>query len=269
MMIALKSFPCRLLRHRPSGFIHSVLRTSITSSPKQSTSIEKEDRICTVPNLLCASRIVASPFIGYLILQKEYSLALAAFGYAGFTDLADGWIARNFKGQASSLGSFLDPLADKILVTSLYFSLSYAGLIPSALTALIVSRDLLLIYAGLYIRYMAVIPPFTIQKYLDVRTPIAQIKPPLVSKVNTLVQLSLVGAALASPALGLSNPLALQGLMGLTAATTLASSVSYAFGRDTYAFTNRSYDHQAGKKLTAFLAFIGFNLAFCYLYPPL
>lgn len=71
----------------------------------------------------------------------------------------DGWIARNFKGQASMLGSFLDPLADKILVATLYLSLTYVGLIPVELTSLVVSRDVLLVYAGLYIRYMGVTPP--------------------------------------------------------------------------------------------------------------
>ncbi len=57
------------------------------------------------------------------------------------------------------LGSFLDPLADKILVATLYLSLTYVDLIPIALTSLVVSRDVLLVYAGLYIRYMGVTPP--------------------------------------------------------------------------------------------------------------
>ena len=71
----------------------------------------------------------------------------------------DGWIARKVPGQASKLGSFLDPLADKILVTTMYLSLTTASLIPAPLTALIISRDVLLVYAGLYIRYMSVKPP--------------------------------------------------------------------------------------------------------------
>ena len=71
----------------------------------------------------------------------------------------DGWIARKFPSQQSSLGSFLDPLSDKILMTTMYLTLTYVELIPTALTALVVSRDLLLIYAGLYVRYMGVTPP--------------------------------------------------------------------------------------------------------------
>ena len=57
------------------------------------------------------------------------------------------------------MGSFLDPLSDKILMTTMYLSLTYVDLIPSWLTSLVISRDLFLIYAGLYIRYMAVEPP--------------------------------------------------------------------------------------------------------------
>ena len=104
------------------------------------------------------------------------------------------------------MGSFLDPLADKILVTTLYLSLTSASLMPASLTALIVSRDVLLVYAGLYIRYMSVQPPvstsmilvmakispyfyvfqFSLKKYFDVRLPTAQVNPTFISKINTV-----------------------------------------------------------------------------------
>ena len=71
----------------------------------------------------------------------------------------DGWIARNVPGQMSKFGSFLDPLSDKVLMTTMYISLTYVDMIPSWLTSLVVSRDLFLIYAGLYVRYMSVEPP--------------------------------------------------------------------------------------------------------------
>ena len=137
------------------------------------------------------------------------------FAYAGATDLLDGYIARNFKNQASSLGSFLDPLSDKILVGNLgkylqitaprifcifrsgtlivdvillagwvFLALTYANLIPASLTGLIVSRDLFLVYAGLYIRYMSVVPPFTLQKYFDPTLPTATVQPTTISKAD-------------------------------------------------------------------------------------
>jgi cardiolipin synthase len=63
------------------------------------------------------------------------------------------------------LGSFLDPLADKILVSTLFLSLTYVQLIPIALTSLVVSRDIFLVYAGLYVRYMGVVPPVRIHSF--------------------------------------------------------------------------------------------------------
>jgi len=229
---------------------------------------EERENILTIPNLLCLSRIIASPYIAHLIINSgNYPWALAVFGYAGITDALDGWIARNVPGQKSSLGSFLDPLSDKVLMTTLYLSLTYVDLIPSWLTSLVVSRDLFLIYAGLYVRYMSVDPPVTLTRYLDFSIPTAQVNPTTISKVNTIVQLGLVGVALCAPVFDFAAHPAFLGLCGLTACTTFASAVSYAFFRDVYTFANRAYDHQLPKRLTAFILFILFNVAFVYWMP--
>jgi cardiolipin synthase len=150
-------------RHRWKRHLASPSAT-FTSSPSQGQKSDVDsdvgrEKIVTVPNLLCLSRIVLAPYLVHLVNAGHYEWAMGIFAYAGITDLLDGYIARNFKGQASSLGTFLDPLADKILVVSLYLSLTYVDLIPAALTSLVVSRDVLLVYAGLYIRYMSVVPP--------------------------------------------------------------------------------------------------------------
>jgi len=232
------------------------------------TSNEERENILTVPNLLCLSRIALSPYIAHLIIHDgNYPWALAVFGYAGITDALDGWIARNVPGQMSSLGSFLDPLSDKVLMTSLYLSLTYVDLIPSWLTSLVVSRDLFLVYAGLYVRYMSVQPPVTLKKYLDFSIPTAQVNPTTISKINTLVQLALVGVALCAPVFDFAHHPAFMALCGVTACTTFASAVSYAFFRDVYTFKNRAYEHHFGKKLTAFVLFILFNVAFVYNMP--
>lgn len=130
-------------------------RSSSTQDGVNSNPVEKKDRIVTIPNLLCVSRIVAAPYIAYCIASADYATAAALFVYAGATDMADGAIARRyvhqfmvsksklclrFPSQASSLGSFLDPLSDKILVGIVYLALTYAGQIPASLTGLIVSR---------------------------------------------------------------------------------------------------------------------------------
>jgi len=250
---------------------HRVWSTSrfTTSVPHRNTDdyAEKKDRILTVPNLLCVSRIVAAPYLAHLIINGDFLLASGLFVYAGATDFLDGYIARNFKNQASSLGSFLDPLSDKILVCTVFLSLTYANLIPASLTGLIVSRDLFLVYAGLYIRYMSVVPPFSLQKYFDPTLPTATIQPTTISKVNTALQFLLIAVSLGAPLLELQNHPALHYLWAATGTTTFLSAVSYAFMKNTYKFSHREYDHQFGKKLTAFILFILFNIGFTLSFP--
>ena len=192
------------------------------------------------------SRIIAAPYLAHLIFQGNFSWAAGIFVYAGFTDLLDGWIARKFPGQASSLGSFLDPLADKILVGTLFLSLTYVNMIPASLTGLVVSRDLFLIYAGtilfssvisimirfpflgLYIRYMSVVPPFTLKKYFDISLPTAQVQPTTISKVNTCLQFLLLATTLGSPLLGYMDHPWLHYLWAATGTTTFLSAAVFS-----------------------------------------
>jgi len=247
----------------------ALLNTTLENTkPSTESNVPKEkDNIVTVPNLLCLSRIVAAPVLANLIIEGKFEMASVLFVVAGFTDMLDGWIARNFKGQASSLGSFLDPLSDKILVCTLYLSLTFANLIPASLCSLIVSRDLFLVYAGLYIRYMSVPPPFTVKKYFDVSLPTAKIQPTTISKINTGLQFLLITVSLGGPVLGYTGHPGLHYLWAATGTTTFLSAVSYAFMKDTYKFSHREYDHQFGKKLTAFVLFTLFNIAFIYSFP--
>lgn len=80
--------------------------------------------------MLSMTRIGLAPVLGYLIIEEDFNIALGVFALAGLTDLLDGFIARNWASQKSALGSALDPLADKILISILYISLTYADLIP-------------------------------------------------------------------------------------------------------------------------------------------
>ena len=111
----------------------------------------------------------------------------------------------------------------------MYLALTYANIIPASLTGLIVSRDLFLVYAGLYIRYMSVVPPFSLQKYFDPTLPTATIQPTTISKVNTALQFLLIAVSLAAPLGGLQNHPSLHYLWAATGATTFLSAVSYAF----------------------------------------
>ncbi len=98
----------------------------------------------TLPNLITMVRILAVPLFVIFILSNSYGRAMAVFVIAGLSDLADGYIARNFK-QKSPLGAILDPLADKLLMTASYLTLGYFGKIPAWLTVVVICRDVVIV----------------------------------------------------------------------------------------------------------------------------
>ncbi|XP_007950663.1 cardiolipin synthase (CMP-forming) [Orycteropus afer afer] len=188
----------------------------------------------TIPNMLSMTRIGLAPVLGYLIIEEDFNIALGVFALAGLTDLLDGFIARNWANQKSALGSALDPLADKILISILYVSLTYADLIPVSLTYMIISRDIMLIAAVFYVRYRTLPTPRTLAKYFNPCYATARLKPTFISKVNTAVQLILVAASLAAPVFNYVDSIYLQILWCFTAFTTAASAYSYYhYGRKT------------------------------------
>ncbi|XP_060042654.1 cardiolipin synthase (CMP-forming) isoform X1 [Erinaceus europaeus] len=188
----------------------------------------------TIPNMLSMTRIGLAPVLGYLIIEEDFNVALGVFALAGLTDLLDGFIARNWASQKSALGSALDPLADKILISILYISLTYADLIPVPLTYMIISRDVMLIAAVFYVRYQTLPTPRTLSKYFNPCYATARLKPTFISKVNTAVQLILVAASLAAPVFNYADSIYLQILWCCTAFTTAASAYSYYhYGRKT------------------------------------
>ncbi|XP_055977423.1 cardiolipin synthase (CMP-forming) [Sorex fumeus] len=188
----------------------------------------------TIPNMLSMTRIGLAPVLGYLIIEEDFNIALGVFALAGLTDLLDGFIARNWANQKSALGSALDPLADKILISILYISLTYADLIPVSLTYMIISRDVMLIAAVFYVRYRTLPTPRTLSKYFNPCYATARLKPTFISKVNTAVQLILVAASLAAPVFNYADSIYLQILWYFTAFTTAASAYSYYhYGRKT------------------------------------
>ncbi|XP_013922504.1 PREDICTED: cardiolipin synthase (CMP-forming) [Thamnophis sirtalis] len=193
----------------------------------------------TVPNLLSMARIGLAPILGYLIIEEDFNIALGVFALAGITDLLDGFIARNWANQKSALGSALDPLADKILISILYISLTCANLIPVPLTSMIILRDITLIAAVFYVRYRTLPPPKTLSRYFNPCYVTAQLKPTFISKVNTVVQLILVAASLAAPVFNYVDSVYLQTLWCITAFTTTASAYSYYhYGRKTVQVLN-------------------------------
>ncbi|OAD56812.1 putative cardiolipin synthase [Eufriesea mexicana] len=210
-----------------------VLRGIKQTKQKVGGIIEKEN-IWTIPNFLCIGRILTSPYLSYSILSQDYRIALYVLIIAGCSDLADGWIARTWISQASKLGSFLDPVADKLLVGTLFLSLAWVGLVPTPLTCLVIARDVALISAASYIRYKSLPFPKTLGRYFDPTYATAQLAPTYISKINTVIQLSFIAGTLAAPVFHFVNHPILEVLCYITALTTLAGGISYLTSKNTY-----------------------------------
>tara|TARA_R110000868_G_scaffold32183_7_gene117325 strand:- start:32047 stop:32586 length:540 start_codon:yes stop_codon:yes gene_type:complete len=134
-----------------------------------------------IPNLLSLIRILLIIPLMYFILIAEYKLALMVFGISAFTDLLDGWLARWLKCE-SAMGAILDPLADKLLLISVFFTLCYLGLIPILLALVVISRDLLILIGALLIWL--------------INNQVVIFKPSIISKINTVLQVLLIACVI-------------------------------------------------------------------------
>jgi cardiolipin synthase len=112
---------------------------------------ERFYRFRTAPNLLSLMRICLAPLLVSAILDNHYALSFVLFFVAGLTDALDGLLARLLK-QRTLLGQYLDPVADKLLLSTLFLVLTYKDLIPARVTALVLGRDvgILVVAAILY-----------------------------------------------------------------------------------------------------------------------
>ncbi|TPX53143.1 hypothetical protein PhCBS80983_g06355 [Powellomyces hirtus] len=208
----------------------SVGSSPVGVSPPPPQKPTKEN-IYTLPNALTTTRLVLSPVIGYLIVSNQYSLALGSLILAGFSDMLDGWIARKWD-MKTVLGSALDPAADKMLMTVLTVSLCSADLLPLPLAALILGRDIGLIAGTAWYRYKSLPPPKTTARYFDLSLPSAEVHPPFISKLNTLLQLVLMSLSLAAPVFGYIDHAALEALRWIVGGTTVWSGAVYAFDKN-------------------------------------
>jgi cardiolipin synthase len=106
-------------------------------------------------NWLTVLRIVLIPVFVTLLVYRQPGWALAVFALAAVTDLLDGWVARR-RRMASRLGAFLDPLADKLLLTASFVTLTYLKTLPFWITAVVLSRDIILIVGALVLHMVGV-----------------------------------------------------------------------------------------------------------------
>jgi cardiolipin synthase (CMP-forming) len=138
-----------------------------------------------IPNTLTLLRILLVPIVIWAIASHDYTLAFTLFVVAGVTDALDGAIARHFD-MRTELGAYLDPLADKLLIMSIYTSLALTGALPVWLALLVFSRDVL-IMGGVQLASLMENP--------------VTIKPNFLSKVNTTAQISFAALILGALAM--------------------------------------------------------------------
>jgi len=164
-----------------------------------------------LPNLISLSRLLSVPLIVSLILSHQLFLALIIFALAGLSDALDGFLARIFKCR-TTLGAYLDPLADKALLIGVYASLGHIGLIELWVVVLVIFRDVLII-GGILL--------------LFVFNASIKMEPLMISKINTVVQLiyALLILSQVDVFLGISSLNLYFGY--LVALTTVLSGVTY------------------------------------------
>ncbi len=165
----------------------------------------------SIPNFISLARLIAVPFIVYLILQASYGWAFWLFVLAGLSDALDGYIAKRMD-QVSNLGSYLDPIADKVLLVGVYVMLGHKGLIDDLVVVLVVFRDLMIV-GGVLLLFI-----FRNQ---------TKVEPILVSKINTGAQLLLVTVVLAEAGNEFIIPMLDDLLSYLVIATTVLSGGWY------------------------------------------
>ena len=165
----------------------------------------------TIPNLITIARLVLVPLIVWFIISGQAVASFVVFLTAGISDAVDGFLARQFNLR-STLGSYLDPLADKALLVSIYISLAVLGELPLWVVILVVSRDLFIIGA-VVLSWMLGQP--------------VEMRPLLVSKINTVVQIVLAAIVLGDLALPVDLSSLRTMLVLLVGVLTIASASIY------------------------------------------
>ena len=168
----------------------------------------------SAPNLLTLLRICLMPFLVAAVLEGRYRLGFLLFVVAGFSDALDGALARMLR-QRTVLGEYLDPVADKLLLSTLFLVLTHKGLIPTTVTVLVFGRDLgiLLVAAILYAAVSR-----------------REFTPSVYGKANTVTQVTAIALVLLHQFLAAEWVVILR-LVALyaTAALTVFSGLHYAW----------------------------------------
>jgi cardiolipin synthase (CMP-forming) len=165
----------------------------------------------TIPNYITLLRLLLVPFVVWSLLTGQQMAAFIAFVVAGVSDGVDGYIARRFD-MRSELGSYIDPIADKLLLVSVFIVLGYQAILPIWLVAIVVFRDALIVSGVMLASVMG--------------RPV-EMRPLFVSKANTAAQITLAAIALMVAAFNLNWDGSRNFMLIIVAALTAASTAAY------------------------------------------
>ena len=168
----------------------------------------------TIPNLITIGRLIIVPLVIVMIMQGRWAGAFVLFAVAGVSDAIDGFIARRFN-MRSEFGSYIDPLADKALLVSIYVTLAIVGVLPGWLAIVVVSRDVMIV--------AAILLSWVMHKPVE-------IKPLAISKINTAAQIAFAALVLSTKAFGVDLAGVEDIASVLVAALTMASAAAYLAG---------------------------------------
>jgi cardiolipin synthase len=164
-----------------------------------------------IPNALCILRMLMVAPIAWLLLDGRYGWVLLLFFLAGFTDGLDGYLAKRFDWR-SRLGGILDPLADKLLLVTVFITLAWVGLAPVWLLAAVVARDVIIVSGAT--AYRLLIGEF-------------EASPTRISKINSALQLLYVLSAVADAGFGVPGRPVVEVIGYGVLATTAVSGIDY------------------------------------------
>jgi cardiolipin synthase len=168
----------------------------------------------TLPNLITIFRFLLVPGVIFALLTNKMGWALAGFVLAGVSDGVDGFIARHFN-QRTELGAYMDPMADKLLLVSVFVVLGFMGELPLWLVIAAVSRDGLIVCAVVLSTVMA--------------NPV-EMKPLFISKANTAIQIILAATVLAELAFEAQFGPVRVALISVSGLLTVSSAAAYLVG---------------------------------------
>ena len=168
--------------------------------------------LVNLANIITFFRLCAVPLAVWLVLERRIDLAFWLSVAAGLSDALDGWLARRYGGNA--VGAAMDPVADKALLVTMYITLAAVGELPAWLAILVVLRDILIV-GGFVV--------FAVLGHA------VAVHPLYISKLNTVLQIVLIGISLLQGGLSLGVPGLAMVLMWCVVATTSASGAAYVW----------------------------------------